>query len=155
MRIDNTKRYYYHITGRRWKKTVKLFPRSEGENRAVSEPDTPRICVAPSISHCLIAMSLTVDNYVDNFSIYRTHNKTTAFFPHEILDSYITRERWLTFPMKFKKIGTLNKNSKALTTFVRNGEGLTFGDGDIESMCFQRKWLKKFQAIEKTLIRQN
>ena len=103
--LKRTKRpqYYYHITDKDWGKSVTLKPRVNGVNRGFDEPKLSRICVGPSISHCLAS---AVTNAAE-MSIYRTRNKVLAYYPVEVHDVKYTREKWLLRPINFVYVGTL------------------------------------------------
>lgn len=100
----NTKRFYYHISNTKLHRSksgeVTLTPRDYGDNRAQEEPDDARICVAPSVPHCLIALgSLSTEG--DSLFIYRTKNKVVGKPPYDVPDARVTKERWLTRQTKF------------------------------------------------------
>lgn len=112
MKIDYTKRYYFHISKkdlhlRGTKERFTLHPKGGvTELRLDTEPDVKRICVGPSIIHCLSA----IPAFCDGYNIYRTINKVKAHFPYDVTDAHITHERWLLEPTEFKLIGTWDLN---------------------------------------------
>ena len=79
-------------------------------NRSSSERAEERICVAPSIEHCLTAVPYVPG---DTFAIYRTHQKCRAEPPVGIYDSHITGEGWIQEPTIFVKIGALTLSDVA------------------------------------------
>jgi hypothetical protein len=146
MKLDNTKRYYYHITDRYWPKRITLEPRDNGDNRTFCESDMPRICVAPSISHCLVALPPYT------LKVYRTKNKVKAYCPYGIPDSEITKEKWITKTTAFIKVGEIKKELLEKYREESDLDNIMYGEPDKTTMDFQRKWLKHFQKIEKDLI---
>ncbi len=99
-RVKN-KRYWYHCSDRDHRKSIKLAPRTYGKNRGEDEPNTDRICVAPKISNCLVAIPSI---QMRKIYIYRTKNQIYAYYPYGIKDSKITREKWLIKPINFIKV---------------------------------------------------
>jgi hypothetical protein len=100
-------KYYYHITQNKWPERLTLKPRIEGVNRSMDEPEVSRICVAPTIEGCLVALGCCLS--ICNYSyIYRTENKVLARNPYRVEDSSITKEKWITKQILFKKIGIIN-----------------------------------------------
>ncbi len=99
------KQFYYHISTEPLHTSesgeVTLKPRDYGDNRAQEEPDDARICVAPSVPHCLIALGTLATEYGDNLFIYRTKNKVVGKPSYNVPDAHITKERWLTRQTKF------------------------------------------------------
>jgi hypothetical protein len=115
--IFATPRYWYHISSTLSDKKVYLKPwdNSKGFNRACSEPDVPRTCVAPSVEHCLTAVPYCPG---DKYVVYRTYRKTKATETHGVFDASVTREGWIQKPCMFVKIGTLTLRH------VADGEGV-------------------------------
>lgn len=101
-------KFYYHITQKKWPERVKLIPRSEGEHRLDNEPLIERICVSPTIEGCLVALGscLLLSRPI---YIYRTIKKVSVKNPYRVLDSHVTKEKWIIKPIKFMKIGKINK----------------------------------------------
>jgi hypothetical protein len=101
-------KFYYHITQQKWPERITLTPKLDGPNRSIDEPETYRTCVSPTIEGCLIALgSCLAMNKKTN--IYRTINKVVARNPYAVIDSCITKEKWLTKPIRFMKVGKINK----------------------------------------------
>jgi len=76
--LKQNPKFYYHVTPKKnWKSRMTLFPRStdECEERPVEEPDLARICVAPTIEQCLVAICV---NSWSSYKIYRTVRKVTT-----------------------------------------------------------------------------
>jgi len=91
-------RYYYHLTDdMSWTKNVVLKPRVSGPKREYCEPDVGRICVGPTVAHCLA--STVVD--LGRIKVYRTKHKVLATWPVGIRDSRFTREKWLRCKTEF------------------------------------------------------
>jgi len=104
------KKYYYHITTKNWPDDITLKPRKYGANRADEEPKISRICVAPTIEGCLIALGSCLP-LSSNIYIYRTIRKVKAITPNDVIDSKITGEMWLLRPIKFKYVGVIKKKT--------------------------------------------
>lgn len=100
--------HFWHVTEKEWGSSVLLYPRHshDCERRPGEEPNTPRICVCPTVAQCLAA--IPVGEYPLN--VYRTARKQRALYPHRICDSYITQERWLDKPTTFIKRGLIHKD---------------------------------------------
>ena len=109
--IFTKRRYWYHISTTLKYKEILLKPwdnarslMSKASNRDYSEPDTERICVAPSMAHCLTAVPYCPG---DTYHIYRTKSRIKANKPEDVFDSNITQEAWIQKPTVFVNIGTL------------------------------------------------
>lgn len=115
--IYNKKRYWYHISTTLKRKQVRLIPwdNYQGFNRAWSEPNDKRICVAPTVAHCLTAVPYCPGN---KYEIYRTKTPVKANPPTDIFDAKVTLEGWLQTPTVFVKIGSLRLED------VENGENV-------------------------------
>ena len=98
-RKDFVKRFYYHITNEYLgNKIVTLSPRKFSPSRPVEEPKLSRLCVAPSVPHCLVSIAMCGESKIH---IYRTFNKVQAYYPYGVVDSHVTKEKWILFPIKF------------------------------------------------------
>lgn len=104
--IYASRRYWYHLSSTLKHDSVLLKPwdNSRGFNRSELEPNDERICVAPSMAHCITAIPYCPG---DTYQIYRTKNKVKANPPKEVFDSHITQEGWIQKPTVFVKIGSL------------------------------------------------
>lgn len=104
-------RFWYHVSQKNIGYKAYFEPR---EIYVAGESIRPRICVAPTVAHCLAAVSHKKDVY-----IYRTYRKVAARYPYSVCDSYITKERWLLDPtcfilqakMNYGEIGLIESNS--------------------------------------------
>jgi hypothetical protein len=119
------KQFYYHISNTKLHRSksgeVTLTPRDYGDNRAQEEPDDARICVAPSVPHCLIALgTLAIDNG-DSLFIYRTKNKVVGKPPYGVTDSHITKERWLTRQTKFVLTSKVSVSDRLINVMCKLG----------------------------------
>lgn len=127
-----TPKYYYHITQRKWPDKITLRPKKSGCHRASNEPKIYRTCVSSTIEGCLVALGCCLYSNV-TISIYRTVNKVLAVEPYDVSDSHVTKEKWLTRPIKFKKVGIINNK---LTSQVYN-----LSTGDLDTLPGQYKLL--------------
>jgi hypothetical protein len=114
------KKYYYHITKKRWGKEKLLTPKGQDEisdsNRSADEPDVPRICVAPELWGCFGAVprwaitgswKITEAPKYINVYVYRTKYKVIGTEPHGVNDQDITGEMWLIEPTEFIRVMTI------------------------------------------------
>jgi hypothetical protein len=105
--IHETPRYWYHISTTLTAKRVYLAPRDNRRsmNRSSCEPNDKRICVAPTVAHCLAAVPYAPG---EKYIIYRTFRKCRATQPNGIYDAHITDEGWIQYPTMFERIGVLS-----------------------------------------------
>jgi hypothetical protein len=129
-------RYYYHVTQEEWPNKIKLRPRSFGDNRSDDEPTDSRICVAPTIEGCLVALGLCLSD-CSNTYVYRTVRKVLAKKPYNVVDASISGEAWLTKPTTFKLYGEIVHENLPLNFFK-----LSVGDPDAISLQVQRHFRK-------------
>jgi len=133
-------RYWYHVSATLTKKQVYLAPRdnSKSINRNYSEPNDKRICVAPSVAHCLTAIPYHPG---EKYTIYRTFRKCIASQPREIYDAHITNEGWITYPTMFERVGFLS-----LPSFAEEAD-VNIPEESASSNCLQQcgKVLKWWQ----------
>ncbi len=128
----NKKRYWYHISTNDFGESVVFKPKEDGRNRDRTEVKLARLCVAPTIPQCIVALPLWIDDF-DNFEypsiprkhslyVYQSDKKRIAKEPYfrrkdlekgEIglpFDYGVTKEGWIVRPASFKKIGMLGAN---------------------------------------------
>lgn len=133
-------RYWYHISTTLMDKQVYLTPRdnSRSSNRSPSEPNDKRICVAPTIAHCIAAVPYMPG---ERYTIYRTRRRMTASPPKEIYDAHITQEGWIQVPTMFERIGFLRLWD------VAESENVNLPEESASSNCLQQcgKVLKWWQ----------
>lgn len=103
--IYSYKRYWYHLSSTLTRKKYYIVPWKNDDNRSGDEPEGKRICVAPSIAHCLTAIPYGL---TDSYHIYRTESRVKASKPDGVFDSHITKEGWLQTPTIFVKMGTID-----------------------------------------------
>lgn len=125
--------------------------------RAITEPKTKRICVAPSVSCCLLSIAHALEmtraeqsNRV--FTVYLSLNNNVVE-PCDVLDSKSTKEKWLTTPSEFRRMFTLpndmlidiiNSIKCATTISGRHKESV-----DIKNLAIIRKKLKEYIILDK------
>ena len=136
-------RYWYHISTTLTDKQVYLAPRdnSRSMNRSSSEPNDKRICVAPTVAHCLAAVPYVPG---DRFTIYRTFRKCRATQPNGIYDAHITNEGWIQYPTMFERVGVLSLPTLA------DAEDVNLPEESASSNCLQQcgKVLKWWQRLK-------
>lgn len=103
--IYDYKRYWYHISSTLTRKKYHIVPWENDDNRSGDEPPGKRICVSPSIAHCLTAIPYGLTGF---YRIYRTKSRVKAEKPKGIFDAHITKERWLQKPTTFIRIGGID-----------------------------------------------
>jgi hypothetical protein len=101
------KRYWYHVSTTLRGKRITLTPwdGNKAVNRDPTEPAGKRICVAPTIEQCIVAIPY---HYGADVSIYRTEDMELATEPRDVFDAKVTGEGWLTKATRFIKLGTLD-----------------------------------------------
>ena len=99
-------RYWYHISSTLTETEITLTPRNGDQsfNRGPTEPEGERICVSPSIAHCLTAVPYCL---VYDYVIYRTKKRIKAHRPYDVFDSNITLEGWIKVPTEFIRVGSI------------------------------------------------
>jgi hypothetical protein len=105
--LFSVKRYWYHVSTTLTKRVETLVPWGGmlATNRSPTEPAGRRICVAPSIEQCIVAIPY---HYGADVAIYRTQDKELATESNNVFDAKVTDEGWLTKPTTFIKLGTLD-----------------------------------------------
>lgn len=102
-------KFWYHVSERNLGYKAYFEPR---EIECLGEPSRPRICVSPTVAHCLSAICSDHKVYV-----YRTYRKMSARYPYGVCDSYITKERWLLGETCFLRQLTLNYADLGIEAF--------------------------------------
>lgn len=102
-KVDQVKRFYYHVTVKKMGDNVTLEPRKFGGNRSWEEGTLARTCVGPDVAHCLSAIPIMKKKYY----VYRTKVHVQACYTRNVEDSRNTKERWLIRPIKFKLVNTI------------------------------------------------
>ena len=125
--IESTKEDYFHITQDVYENKVRWKPRKP--YRMMGEPLTPRICVAPTIEGCLVALGevLVGGRLV---YVYKAIGSFKIFNPIKVVDSKVTGEKWIKTPTVFKKIRTLNLEKLLPEDLYINLFGLSAGIAD-------------------------
>lgn len=78
------------------------------------EPDTKRICVAPTAAHCMSAIDICCGSRCNDegkIYVYRTRRQVKARVPYNVYDSHITQEHWLHTSTRFTLVDILDVNS--------------------------------------------
>lgn len=101
-------RYWYFCTGEDMGKTMSLNPRTPS-GMSDDEPNTKRICVAPTAAHCMIAIDINYKiNDTRKLYVYRTRRQVKARVPYDVYDSHITKEHWLMTRTRFTLVEVLD-----------------------------------------------
>lgn len=145
--IYSSKRYWYHVSTTLIDRQIKLIPWDFSEetafNRSESEPLGKRICVAPSIEQCIVAIPYDLYSII---SVYRTKNKVIAKSPNDIFDSHITQEGWITRPMTFIKLGIIDFEHVAKKLKLEHVPYEMATSGMLTSQEESLKWWKKIDV---------
>lgn len=72
--------------------------------RSPREPETPRLCVGPSVASCFAARLFDEWQPVH---VYRTSKPTRGIAPRDVWDSLVTGERWIIPPATLVKVQTI------------------------------------------------
>lgn len=148
---QRVKGYFYHISQELSPKDHILGPRRDGQNRACEEPDIPRICVCPTIAGCISAVGPCLRRNI-KIRVFKTKNKVNAVVPYgppaapeygkaAVIDSYITKEKWLIRKTSFKFIGYID--------LMKFDDLLRFRPGSQKSIKRQQKAMEALLKIEK------
>ena len=108
MGFHDKRRHWYHLSSKLIRKG-KFILEPWGGDKAVNrdfaaEPEGKRISVSPTIPQCLTALP----QGSHDLHIYRTYYKVKAEKPEGVFDAKVTQEGWLTRPVKFMYIGTID-----------------------------------------------
>jgi hypothetical protein len=93
-------RHWYHCTDRR-SDSEWVAQRRAPLIRADSEPETPRLCVAPSVAQALVAVW-----WFRDVTVYITPMRRTVP-PSGVFDACMTQERWIIPPVKLTRVGVI------------------------------------------------
>lgn len=132
------KQYWYHVSGENLGIHPTFSLRDPDFVSETIEPMLPRICVAPTIHHCLIAIRHRVNDRLPlfvyktpkvkavypfreyytfsemhelgyiNFDKYSRQTKTNRFVV-EVVDAHITKEMWILNKTRLKLVGIIEK----------------------------------------------
>lgn len=135
-------RHYYHIRqSDDWGSEVTLYPKEEGKFRCPFEPLVPRICVAPTIPQCIVALGNLLNE--KPIYVYKTKYEIAdrdIIEPYEVPDSHITDEAWLCEPTDF----VLDRVIKDHTYYTAP----TAGGIIYDQLLAQEKYLKHIKDDE-------
>jgi len=106
-------------------------------NRCDDEPDFPKICVAPTVPGCLVALPASC--WYSMIYVYRTAEPVRSVKPWDVVDADVTGERWIVEDCDFIQVGKIcAKQLKEIRGRVRKDAGYYF-PGMINSTYTQRK----------------
>jgi hypothetical protein len=140
------KQYLYHVTEKDWVREVTLTPKEDGCNRDDREPKIARICTAPTIEGCLIAIHIPL---MDHLNVYRTKGKVYSRKPVGVCDSHITGERWVTHSTNFIFVNRIDRVKSRFEKSYNNqlNNGVNIGDGTEASEKWQMKMKDKIKKF--------
>lgn len=136
------KRYWYHVSTTLNRRNVTLTPwdGDKAVNRDPTEPAGKRICVAPTIEQCIVAIPYHLGATI---SIYRTKNRELATQPNDVFDAKVTDEGWFTVPTTFVKIGTLDFEDIEESMGIEHVIEEVASGGNIPKTRKSLRWWKK------------
>lgn len=127
------KRYWYFITQEDMGDKMTLSPRTP-LNMGDGEPKKKRICVAPTVAHCMSAICLyDYDCQHRSTHVYRTIRKVRGHETYDVPDAYFTKEHWLLSKTQFERVDTIG-----LSRRVRWAEGSRGGSSKADHWDQQR-----------------
>ena len=137
-------KHFFHLTNKKWAKEIILKPKTLDQlplpNRCDDEPDFPKICVAPTIEGCLVA--LAGHCWFSPILIYRTAEPAQSVKPWDVVDSDVTGERWITQECKFIRVGQLGKvHLLEMRNRIMKDVG-NFAPGCVDHLRLQKQALK-------------
>lgn len=108
---------------------------------------TPRICFAPSIDQCLMALSQNLEGMELYVHVPEDVQKVVYPTKNQVPDCEITGEVWVTKPVKLQCIGKI----KVEKSF---GDGVEFSYGKNSASLYKWKWkwLYKFDENHNTIV---
>ncbi len=127
IRKDNKPKYLYHLTSKDLGDSTKLIPFNVVGN---DEPEIKRICCSVFPSRCFVAIPL--DN--NDLYMYRSKNKIKSYYPVDVKDSVVTKERWLFKPRSFEKIISIERDSKEIEKILKLIQNVHVGSYDCGSL---------------------
>ena len=87
-------------------------PRVPHRTMTNEDQSTPRVCVSPTVSQCLLAIDginslehSAIINQHSHWYIYQTDHPPVKVKPHQVPDVELTNEHWITETAQFKLIG--------------------------------------------------
>lgn len=100
---------------------------------------TPRVCFAPSISKCLMAISQKCDGMEFYVHTPLEISKADIYTPSalEVPDVEITGEKWIKKPVKLRNIGKI----RVLGDSGLDGHSFTYGDKTAELYDWDWEWV--------------
>jgi hypothetical protein len=132
--------YWYHLTNQiNWGHYKTLKPKSNVVFEDAGEPALPRICVGPSVPHCLASIHPST-----LFKVYRTKYKVRAVIPWRVSDVSITKERWLVQPTEFVFVRRLDKD---ISSFIMDNSS-SYRGWDVKNKSLEYFYAKTNQEME-------
>lgn len=106
---------------------------------------TPRVCFAPSIDQCLMALSQNIEGL--EFYVHVPEDEQNVVYPTEkqVPDCKITGEVWVTNPVTLRCIGKIKVDKSV-------GDGVEFTYGDKTAMLYKWKWHWVSQWVEESTV---
>lgn len=86
---------------------VLTIERRPPKHRLPAEPDTPRLCVCPSVPECFGARLF---NPLKTVHVYATRKPQNGIKPIGIWDQGLTREHWLIPPTQLRKVAQIESD---------------------------------------------
>ena len=152
--VSTSEKRYYRLTFKNMDgETVQpSVPKNYFTKNGYEDGVTKRVCFAPDIGKCLMAMSMKLTDM--EFFVMIPDGKYEIYKPSvkEVPDSKITGEVWIKEPVKLKCIGKIKCTGDA----GKDGHEFTYGDGKkAELYDWNWEWIeRKDKPIHENLINQ-
>ncbi len=153
-RLFKFPRYWFHISTTLYDDVIHLIPSDNDTGRSMEEPPGARICVAPTIEQCFLAVAY---GSYSIYNIYRTQKRVKVIRPlkDSVFDAHLTDEGWLEKPTTFVKYGVfpLEDFEEALQKKDKSIISEAASAGCLEYSKEVRRWWKRVkfkQYIKRT-----
>lgn len=131
---------WYHVSHDWTKKEILVQPRVV-DRVEDDEPDTPRICVCPTVAQCIVA----IGDYTlgERFTVYECQGEAVPAVG--VFDSALTDEHWLLTPTLFRKVYSFKASEIA-----QFPQEVLCGKPDAELLALIASTLGRFRTLFKT-----
>ena len=83
------------------------IPENKLTKNNLEEALTPRVCFAPTIDRCLMALSQNLENQILYVHVPVDKTKYSDVSKHQVADAKVTKEKWVTYDVELKCIGKI------------------------------------------------
>lgn len=134
----------FHVTTEDWGDSKILHPR-QPQTMSDSEPRTPRVCFAPTLWQCFVAVDVGWYDDFEDWHVYEISDDMPLVEPFNVHDSDLTEEKWSILPTKVKYLDTI---PSSVIKYIRD---YSIERGTIEGMPIQvleGKMIKQILEME-------